>query len=116
MRTLVNNEDTRGRTGGKCFYCAGMVGHPHDEECIIPKKKVKVRAIIEYEVDMPETFDDRMILFYLNEGTRCNDHIIEELEDLTKEDENGYSPCLCWVSKYELVEDSETTKKDTDDS
>ena len=117
MPTVVVDTDTRGRGTGLCLYCGQPVGRPHTDSCVVPKTKVKVRATIEYEIDMPSAWDTEMILFHLNEGTRCKDHIIEELERITDPvDEEDPRTCLCWIAEYQLVDDNPTTKKDTNDS
>jgi hypothetical protein len=73
-------------------------------------RKVKVRAIVEYEIPMWDRWQGKEeIEAYLNEYTRCHDHMIEEIQDLTvregHEDEDAATRpfCLCPISKYEYV-------------
>lgn len=106
--SLVTEEDTRGR-GPKCLYCPSALGTPHAEDCVCYTKKVKVRVTLEYEIERPHSWDDKMIFFSLNQGTRCKDHIIEEIQDLLTKDygEDGKHQCLCWLARYDLVKDSD---------
>lgn len=110
--TIVKEDDVRpARLDGTCFYCRQVVGEPHTDRCIIPHKAVRVRVNVEYELDMPANWDDKMILFYLNDGTRCKDHIIEEIQNLVSGDyeDESRSGCLCFIAEYKLVDDGDLT-------
>ncbi len=78
-------------------------------------RKVKVRAIIEYEIDVDKFWDTKdQVEFYLNDCTRCHDHMIEEIQDLlvreyhVEEDADNRLWCLCSVSKYEYLGEVDT--------
>lgn len=84
----------------ECFYCSQPMGSLHLATCPIPSKKVKVRAIVEYEIDVPIYWDKTNIEFQRNESTWCAGNMIQELEELEKE-----IGCLCPVIRYEVVDD-----------
>lgn len=79
-------------------------------------RKVKVRAIVEYEIPMWDHWQGKEgIEAYLNEYTRCHNHMIEEIQDLLvregheEEDSETRLFCLCQVSKYEYLGEVDTT-------
>jgi hypothetical protein len=61
------------------------------------RRKIVVRAIIEYEITVPHDWDDDAILFQRNEGSWCAGSMINELEEL-----GGDSGCICHYVKYEI--------------
>jgi hypothetical protein len=73
-----------------CFYCAEPVGGQHKASCVLVSKRVKVRATIEYEIEVPASFGQAAIEFQRNDGTWCADNMIRELEALKEAD-----GCLC---------------------
>lgn len=74
---------------GFCRYCQAEVGDHHglmyrpllpDEPCYLPRQRVRVRATIEYEVDIAASDEDgSSFLFHRNEGTYCADNLPDEL-------------------------------------
>jgi len=85
-----------------CFYCGAAIGAEHRHDCVLVMKKVTVRAIVEYEVQVPADWDEHLILFQRNDGSWCGSNMIGELEELDERD-----GCLCQHIKWELVEDSD---------
>jgi len=85
----------------ECFYCESKIGEFHKDDCVLIKKKVKVKAIIEYEIEVPHHWNKDMIEFSRNEGSWCASNIINELKEIDKK--NG---CLCNIIKYKLIKDS----------
>lgn len=85
----------------RCFYCNQKIGDYHKNDCVLLRKKVKIRAIIEYEVSMPSNFTKHDIEFSRNEGSWCGSNIIEELEEL-----NMKHDCLCDFVEFEYLEDT----------
>ena len=85
----------------ECFYCHEPIGGQHKPECVLLKKRVKVRMIAEYEIDVPNHWNKHNIEFHRNEGSWCADNAIEELEALAKA--HG---CLCGVMRFEYIEDT----------
>ncbi len=82
----------------KCFYCREKVGKYHLEDCVFIKRKVLVRAIIEYEVDVPNFWDEGDVEFHRNESSWCASNLIYELEELDKKEN-----CLCGNTKFEFI-------------
>jgi hypothetical protein len=111
---LVKDEDVRpARQDGTCFYCRQALGEPHKEECVIWTKKVRVRVTLEYEIEVPRSWTKENIEFHRNEGTWCADNMVQELENWMgtggSYEEEGYRPCMCGTTHFEVVEDPELT-------
>lgn len=78
-------------------------------------KKVRVRASVEYVIEVADWWETKEeVEFFLNDCTRCHDHMIEEIQDLVvregheEEDSETRHFCLCPVSKYEYLGDVDT--------
>lgn len=93
MRPASNEE--------KCFYCQQPLGAEHKPDCVLVAKKVKVRAIIEYEVNVPAYWDKDQVEFQRNDSSWCCDNMIGELENLLGEDQ-----CLCGITTFEYLGDA----------
>ena len=83
----------------ECFWCTAKIGDDHKTECVTQTRKVKVRAIIEYEIDAPRSWTAHDIVFHRNYSSWCADNIVNELQQIT---ESG--ACLCDATKFEVVE------------
>jgi len=83
----------------ECFYCNSKIGRFHEDDCVLVKKKVKVVATIEYEIEVPADWTEDNVHFHRNEGSWCTDNMIGELEELSKDE------CLCFKVMFEC-EDS----------
>lgn len=93
----------------ECFYCQQAIGAKHQAHCVLIKKKVKLRAVIEYEAEVPNRWDAQQIEFHRNEGSWCVDNMLHELEEYLGED-----GCLCPITKIEHLADvSEPTLDET---
>lgn len=104
---LVKENDTDIRPAGKpdeCFYCGSKVGEPHKHGCVTVVKKVKLKATIEYEKEVPADWDDEQIYYHYNLGTWCANNIIDDLKDYIDE-LNEYNDCLCHHSEIEVIEE-----------
>lgn len=89
------------RMDGTCFYCGQAIGAPHEPDCVLIHKQVKVRMTIELEMWMPADWDAEMTEFHLNESSWCKSNILQRLEAL--ESEHG---CLCHAPiEFKHVED-----------
>lgn len=84
----------------ECFYCQQSIGEEHKEHCVLIKKKVKVRMVVEYEIDVPASWDADDIEHHRNAGSWCTDNAIEELLGLS--DKNG---CICNLARFEYISD-----------
>lgn len=52
----------------QCFYCQQPIGSAHGPECVLVKKKVRVKAIIEFDESFPAHWSKRDMEFYMNEN------------------------------------------------
>ena len=86
----------------RCFYCHQPIGSDHGPDCVLVRKKVKVRMTVEYEIDVPANWDKGMVEFHRNEGTWCADNAVEELQAIIDKGEG----CLCGCTEYEYIEDT----------
>lgn len=84
-----------------CFYCQQPVGGHHLTTCVLVVKRVKVRMIVEYEVEVPSTWDKYAVEFHRNEGSWCSSNILHELEEL-----DSQKGCLCRATTFEFLEDA----------
>lgn len=84
----------------ECFYCHQGIGAKHQAHCVLIRKTVKVRVVVEYEVDMPSSWDAQQIEFHRNEGSWCADNMIGELERFMGDD-----GCLCPITQFKHLED-----------
>lgn len=84
-----------------CFYCRQPIGGHHERDCVLIRKKVMVRMIVEYEVDMPAYYGKDETEFQRNDGSWCADNAIDELKKITKE-----GGCLCGITRFEYIKDA----------
>jgi hypothetical protein len=85
----------------QCFYCQQPIGGHHKQDCILISKKVLVRMIVEYEVDMPACYGKEEVEFQRNESSWCANNAIDELREITAD-----GACLCGVTEYEYIKDA----------
>lgn len=88
-------------TAERCFYCQQPVGGCHDDDCVLVKKTVRVRMIVEYDVVVPSQWDKSAVEFHRNDGSWCADNAIRELEELAEKE-----GCLCHSTRYEYIGDT----------
>lgn len=81
-----------------CFYCHQAIGEPHRPSCVLIAKKVRVRMTVEYEVEVPASWNAGDVEFHRNESSWCADNAMGELEKLA-----GREGCLCGVTHFEFV-------------
>ena len=92
----------------QCFYCGSIIGDYHKKDCVYISKKVKVRAVIEYDIEVPSSWSAEDIEFHRNEGSWCSSNMLDELNEIDNEG------CLCDKVKFEFIEEipnSETFKE-----
>lgn len=85
----------------RCFYCHQPIGSHHKQDCVLIRKKILVRMIVEYEVELPAYYGKEECEFQRNDGGWCADNAIDELQKIT---ENG--GCLCGITRYEYIKDA----------
>jgi len=90
------------RMDGTCFYCRQPVGGLHVPNCVAFKRRVRVRAVIEYEIDVPASWSKEQIEFHRNEGSWCADNMIDEISAIGGED-----GCLCAAVQFTYLDDVE---------
>ncbi len=78
-----------------CFYCRQPIGSPHERDCVLILRRVRIKMTVEYEIDAPATWDSRLIDFSRNESSWCASNALAELEKI--------EPCLCGHAQFELV-------------
>jgi len=103
---VVEGDDGIRPAGPKdaCFYCGQKIGTPHGKECVIVTKIVKIRFCIEIPVQVPHSWDQRMIDFRYNESSWCASNLIEDLKDF--DEKHG---CLCPVTEAKYIETIDNT-------
>jgi hypothetical protein len=86
---------------GECFYCNALLGTPHNEGCVYPQRKVRLRVTLEYTQEVPMFWDQHSIEFHRNEGSWCASNFVD---DLKKYDEGlGENRCICNDFKCEYI-------------
>lgn len=91
----------------ECFYCHQNMGANHLDTCVLILKRVKIKMVVEYEIDMPASWDKDDIEFKLNESSWCASNAIGQIEEFEDSDGN----CLCHCADFEFVEDVDPTPR-----
>lgn len=94
----------------QCFYCQQALGQPHKADCVLRRKTVVVRAIMEYTIDVPESWDKDGIEFHRNDSSWCSGNGLAEIADMKDRldaDESGTTSCGCSILRYEFVRDAD---------
>ena len=101
MKFIVTEKAQRpARMDGTCFYCDRKIGEEHKNDCVLIKIKVKVRAVIEYETEMPAHWKKENFEFSRNDGTWCGSNVIGEIERY----ESKSGKCLCHAVHHDFIE------------
>lgn len=100
MNFIVTSEAMRPASpdSRQCFYYQQPINQPHKQTCVLIKKKVLVRMTVEYEIEVPASWNKQMIEFFRNEGSWCSDNALNELENLSED-----KGCLCSVMEFECL-------------
>lgn len=80
-----------------------------------PRRTVRVRATVEYDLEVPEGWTDKDIEFHRNEGTYCSDRLVDELQAQVGTEElhyteEGYRPCMCGLASFEVLDEPERVR------
>ena len=116
-RPIVLPNDDGIRPAGKpnaCFYCDSKVGEPHGEECVAVHKRVRVRYIMEIEIEVPAHWGQHEVEFHRNDSSWCannarNDvdayveYIETKYEKMPEAVANALPACLCNQFQCEVV-------------
>jgi hypothetical protein len=102
MQYKVTEKSMRPASSEKCcFFCLQKIDDFHLKDCVLINKKVLVRMVVEYEIEMPAHWDKEKIEYNRNKGGWCSDNALEELERLSAE-----KGCLCKVMRFEYLKDA----------
>ena len=100
MSFIVTKKAQRpAKMDGRCFYCNELIGSNHKLDCVLVQKKVKIKMTVEYEVDVPSSWNKENIEFHRNEGTWCSNNAIDELETAFEK------TCMCGTTKFKYIKD-----------
>lgn len=83
-----------------CFYCHQGIGDKHLTTCVLVKRRVTVRTIIEHVIEVPAHWDAEMVEFHRNESSWCADNFIGELQELAQS-----QGCICANTTVVFVRD-----------
>lgn len=86
----------------ECFYCKQPLRSLHKDDCVLVRKKVRVRMTVEYEIAVPASWELERVNYQRNESSWCATNALDELQDLSESRENG---CLCDNIHFEALED-----------
>lgn len=95
MRPASNSEH--------CFYCRQELGEEHLDTCVLINKKVRVRMTIEYDIQVPASWDEFDILSHRNEGSWCADNAAHELVQSIEERRDNDEGCFCNDVVYDYI-------------
>lgn len=110
---LVKHGDYGIRPAGKpdqCFYCYSKIGQPHRADCVVVTKRVKIKATITIDIEVPHDWDKKMIEFHRNDGTWCSSNFANDVERYKA----STGSCMCQETKIEFVEVVDDTPLVTD--
>lgn len=85
-------------TERRCFFCLEPIGEYHLNECVLVRKKIKVRMTVEYIADCPASWDGDNVEFRYNESSWCANNAIDELK---KAFDSG--ACMCNATQFEYL-------------
>lgn len=94
----------------RCFYCDQPRDEPHAAECVVRLRTVVVEVTLRVVRKVPESWTPDEIEFHLNESSWCANNILDDIEAMTKDREDGESRCLCPHFQARYV--SEATQED----
>lgn len=78
-KTHVDVADSRpAGDPGECFYCRREIGEEHAWECAIPTRRVRLRATVEWETEVPRSWDADTIRFVTREKA-CVQNLAREI-------------------------------------
>lgn len=83
-------------TKRECFYCHAQIGSIHSDDCVLVQRTVKVRFIVEYEIDIPWHWTPEQLEFHRNHGSWCADNALSEIDKID-------AHCLCGIARTEYV-------------
>ncbi len=100
---IVTLSDTRPTAGGvpsKCLYCKAAIEGPHNEECVVLHRPIKMRITIDLIVPQVRSWTPDQIENRINLGTYCIDNLMTDIERTIK-----VRGCLCGVAEVNVMGD-----------
>lgn len=98
----VSEDDSGIRPAGEpdeCFYCHSKVGERHKRDCVVCCKPVRMKAEIDFLINVPNHWSERTIKWHFNHGRWCADNLLEKIAEYEKET----GDCLCPHTKIKIV-------------
>lgn len=109
MGFLVTEKAMRpASTRRECFYCGAPIGKEHGEDCVLVKRRSRVRVTLEYDIVAPADWDEYAIEFHRNDGSWCANNMIGELIALEEKLDAEGGGCLCPNARFEVTSQSST--------
>jgi hypothetical protein len=108
---LVDPNDDGIRPAGKpdeCLYCKRKVGQPHKHDCVIVTKLVRVRYIVELDIEVPHYYTQHDVEFARNDSSWCANNAIDELAAAFRGDGKE---CMCNSCRCEYLGESDPTPR-----
>ena len=96
----------------ECFYCGQPLGALHKDDCVLFKKTIRVRAIVEYVIAIPAEWDKEMFEFHRNESSWCGTNGLEEIGRLATALDRLPHRCGCDLIEYEYLGEADTDRSD----
>ena len=91
----------------ECFYCNEKLGSDHKADCVLVRKRVRLRLVVEFTDRVPDHWTADSIDFWLNEGTRCSDNELDRLIAVYQRLKREGIWCSCHAPvSFEVVEDN----------
>lgn len=89
----------------RCFYCLQPVGAHHNDDCVLVRKRIRVRWTMELDIlNVPAHWSKSDIHFHYNEGTSCKTNVIQTLARHFLIWNND-GPCACNLGEIEYLRD-----------
>ena len=95
-----------------CFYCGSKVGEEHKTHCVVVTKRVRLKATLFYDVEVPHDWDQKSIEFKYNDGTWCTTNVTQDIQEYAEKS----GDCMCFNgSKIEFIKVVDETPMVTGD-
>lgn len=63
-----------------CFYCKKPVGSKHKNDCVLVSKRMKMRAVVDFTMVVPASWDKGQIEFHCNESSWCANNVLDDMQ------------------------------------
>jgi hypothetical protein len=79
---------------GQCTWCGAKIGELHKQDCVVPRRPVKLQVTFEIESQEPFTWTQEQIEYHYNKGRYCGINWIYRLEHIAEKNND----CLCDIT------------------